>query len=132
MIAAIDVNPIVTPLVGVVPAQPSPLNLPAGSQFGEYTAQFAVVDANNNPVTLTGRTLEMQFYSALVPSVTLFSLTSSSGLTVSGGSTLAIVIPPARLQFAGLLAWKLWDVTNSAAPVELLQGTLPVDANPAP
>lgn len=131
-------NVVLNPVVGVVPANIQDVTLANGYQYGAYSTTLAVIDANGFPVVLTGRTLEMEFADSSTPTTKVFSIltTGSSGdnLVIDGTTTnqVGVAIATTHTATPRVYTWVLWDVTNAAAPIGLIHGTLHIGTNPQP
>ena len=129
---------VIAPVVGATPAKVQDVELSDAALYGAYATVITVIDQLANPVTLSGKTLEMQFSQTCLPTVVAFVLQTGGPagncLAVDAGGTnqLDVAIAPANFGTPGLLRWILWDVTTTAAPVRLLEGTLLVGTNPQP
>ena len=129
---------IIAPAVGVAPAKLQGVELPDAALYGAYATTIAVVDQLDNPIALTGKTLEMQFFNMQLPTVAAFTLKSGGAagnclaVNVGGTNQLDVAIAPANLAAPGALRWILWDTTANGAPLRLLEGTLVVGTNPQP
>lgn len=103
-------------------------------QYCKILASFAVTDASDDPVDLSGKSLSLVAWPSNAPATAGFELLNtgtSPALTVSGDDNNQVNIDAAATNTAtaGDFDWTLYDMTNDIA---LANGTLRIIAGRAP
>jgi hypothetical protein len=101
---------LVLPLGVTVGTQPNPeFNLYA-MQGEERAFEFALVDANDNPLTLSSDTISFAAYSDNgVSQALVFSYTGSPNIVVTTGNVVAVTLQSTDTATSQVLKYSLWD-----------------------
>lgn len=100
-------------------------------QGADWYINFTYQQPNGTPVNLTGYTAAMQLRTSPLAKTTVLSLTTSSGITITGASGLIAVHATAAQTGAiapGKYSYDL-ELYNGGIVTRLVQGTLEVSAN---